>query len=64
MMNPFRSLVLSLQANGPAAVLCVLIGSIAVVGVFGNDKLGSETLGLLAASLGGVGFGLSSKLRD
>jgi hypothetical protein len=63
-MNPFRNLVMNLQATGPAAVLCVWILSIAVVGVFGSDKLGAQALGLLAAALGAIGVGLVSKLRD
>jgi hypothetical protein len=62
-MNPFRNLALNLQATGPAAVLCVLLLSIAAVGVFGSDKLGPQALGLLAAALGVVATGLIARIQ-
>jgi hypothetical protein len=61
-MNLFRNLALNLQATGPAAVLCVLLLSIAAVGVFGSERLGAEALGLLAMALGVVGTGLIAKI--
>jgi hypothetical protein len=61
-MNPFRNLVLNLQATGPAAVFCLLIIAIAAVGVLGSDKLGGQALGLLTMALGAVGTGMVFKL--
>jgi hypothetical protein len=46
----FRNITLNLNATGRAAVLIVLIMSIAVLGIFGSSTLGAAALGLLAGS--------------
>ena len=61
-VNPFRNLILNLQATGPAAVLCVLIVSIALLEVFGSESLGPKALGLLAFLAGALVVGLVSKI--
>lgn len=48
MDNFLKNLVINLQATGPAAVLIVLIMSIAALGLFGNGPVASTALTILS----------------
>jgi hypothetical protein len=54
--NPFRNLVLNLQATGPAAVIGVLFICITTVGIFGNGALADKALTFLGICAGGLVF--------
>jgi hypothetical protein len=51
-MNPFKNIVVNLQASGPAAVMCVLIICVTVVGIFGNGDLAKQAMTVLNIVVG------------
>lgn len=50
--NPFRNLVINLQAAGPAAVICVLFLCVTAMGILGNGPLAEKELNILAIAVG------------
>lgn len=62
-MNPFKNVHLSLSAVGPAAVIAILVISIAAVGIFGEGPVADRAMGALIG-LGAMIIGyMAAKIR-
>jgi hypothetical protein len=51
-MDFFKNVSIKLRATGLVAALIVWVGSVAVVGVFGEGRLGETALGMLSGGIG------------
>jgi hypothetical protein len=60
--NPVKNLLVNLHAAGPAAVLCVMVICITLLGLYGQGILASTALGILGVSLAFLGGALVSRI--
>lgn len=60
-MDFLRNIKLSLQATGPAAVLCVEVICITLLGILGNGPIASGSMACLSVALGATFFALGKE---
>jgi hypothetical protein len=60
-MDFLKNVVVNLRAKGPAAVLCVLVICITLLGVFGQGSTARFAIGVLAGTLVFLGMALAQR---
>ena len=53
-MNPFKNIVVTLTAAGPAAVVCVLFICVTCLGIFGAGPIAERAMTALMVAIGAV----------
>jgi len=61
-MEFFKNIAVNLKATGPAAVMCVWVICVTLLGIFGSGPMASSAFGLLAFFGGAVLYALANKI--
>jgi hypothetical protein len=63
LFNPFKNITLNMKATGPAAVICVWIIAVIVLGLFGQGEFADSAMTYLGVAGGMILVSLTLKVN-